>query len=112
METKDLKDLVDVFKDYRDLLLPVQSGLADFIDSPSYEPADIPWKVINVVNRVNTTPTDHLNTLEKKFENFSSFMPLLKLLTILNTKLQINIGKIIDINNSTIVDVKIAIAGW
>ena len=33
METKDLKDLVDVFKDYRDLLLPVQSGLADFIDS-------------------------------------------------------------------------------
>lgn len=33
METKELEDLVIAFKEYRDLLIPIQSGLKNFTDS-------------------------------------------------------------------------------
>lgn len=33
MENKEIKELVEVFKGYRDLLLPIQSGLNNFVES-------------------------------------------------------------------------------
>ena len=67
-KVQELQSLIDVFKQYRDLLTPIQSGLRDLVETYSYMENDLK-KLSDTLNGDNKTKLDQIySVLSKQYQ--------------------------------------------